>query len=172
MRVISRSTIASTIGGKWVSSQSFSMGRSNSRVRPSSEVSPDRTICGATPGSERVCSAEKLWRRFCALLSSSKRSSEIAFSAAVVSSRTSSSSSRATDLARLVAGRLRSSSAIIRLIDDNISSIDGSLRLSAINLSRCVGSARSAACRNRFYFCFLRLRVNGAGRFGDGVRLR
>ncbi len=60
MRVISRSTIASTIGGRLVSSQSFSIGRSRSRVSPSSEVSPERTIWGATPGSDKVCNAEKL----------------------------------------------------------------------------------------------------------------
>ena len=43
-----------------MSSHCFNIGFINSRVNPSSEVSPERTICGLAPGSDSVCSAEKL----------------------------------------------------------------------------------------------------------------
>ena len=172
--MISRSTIASTIGGKWASSQSFSIGRSKSRVSPSREVSPDRTICGAAPGSDKVCNAEKLCRRLWALVSSSRTSSRVAFSAASVSSRISPSSlSPVAALARrLAAGGFWSSSVMMRLIDDKISSIEGSFRPSAI----CCASWRRltlfTVVKNRFYVRFLCRSVNGAGRLRDRIGLR
>jgi hypothetical protein len=57
MRAISSATMRSTSGGRWRSSHSVSAGRSNSRVSPSSEVSPARTICGAAGGSAIIASA-------------------------------------------------------------------------------------------------------------------
>src|SRR5690606_23497033 len=57
IRAISACTRRSTIAGRCCSSHCASIGRSMSRTRPSSDVSPDRTICGWAPGSASILSA-------------------------------------------------------------------------------------------------------------------
>ena len=58
IRAISALTSRSTISGRLRSIHSASIGRSMSRTRPSSDVSPERTICGGTLGSEIIAHFE------------------------------------------------------------------------------------------------------------------
>ena len=142
--------------GRFASSHSASIGRSNSRVSPSSDVSPDRTICGRAPGSDSIASAARL---SCiasrtvspisgASSSSSVRESTIGAGGAAsvansISPRSSTSSASRTTCARAAALRSASSDAASRrrrassaparlsraitfLIDSRISSTDAS----------------------------------------------
>src|SRR5690606_33737281 len=96
MRAISALTRRSTISGRLRSSHSASIGRSRSRVRPSSEVSPERTICGGALGSAIIASAASDSRIDCAAVSVVRPSSDSSLSTsspASLSSSTSSSSS-------------------------------------------------------------------------------